>query len=334
MAKRRRQETKKKGIKRWPLILAFVLLCFLTGKLIFSYQKRIWQQGRFNFVLVDDAVFVFSLCQRDKSLNVVKIPENTYLEVTSGFGLYRVGAVYPLGQLEGRGGPLLMETIQEFLGVPIEAYTNISSKLKAQSAKLDKEKIVDLKRKVISWQIFLKPRKTLRFLKRDLETNLTFWDLAKIWWQLKKVNPAKLYYLDLDQRGTLIDFSLPDGGIGKKGDPLLLDSLLVQFFFEPQVREEKISIQVLNGTDYPGLARQASRIITNLGVKVAEMAKTEERVERCQLRGTGKELKSFTFQKIQKIFDCQVIRQETEGLKLIIGEDYKKKLFLKKSEKF
>lgn len=341
--KKRHKKTKKKGPKRIFLVLTLVLLCFLTGRLILSFQKRIWQGGRFNFVLVGDSFFVFSLCPRDKSFTVVKIPENTYLEVTSGFGLYRVGAVYPLGQLEGRGGPLLIETIQEFLGVPVEGYMNISSKLKerfsnesektsdavASSAKLDKEEVIDLKRKITSWTVFLRPGRLIKFLKKDLETNLTFWDLAKIWWQAKKVNPAKFYFLDLDQGGTLVDYSLADGGIGKTGDPLLLDNLLAQFFFEPEIREEKITIQVLNGTDYPGLGKQATRMIVNLGAKVTEVAKTEEIVKRSQLIGTGSALKSFTFQKIKKIFACQVIHQETEGLKLIIGEDYKKKLFSK-----
>ena len=104
------------------------------------------------------------------------------------------------------------------------------------------------------------------------------------------------------RKRVLTKFSLPDGQLGKKGNPVLIDSLLEGIFFEPKVRKEKIPIEVLNATAVPGLAQEAARVITNIGGKVVRVEKGEEKVLRSQLKGGKKEFKSFTFLKIKEIF--------------------------------
>lgn len=317
--------------KRWLIFLGLIIFSFLLVRLILSYRKSVWKKGRFNFVIASDPVLVFSLSAKKKSLTVVKIPQNTYVEVTRGFGLYRAEAVYPLGQLEGMGGNLLSETIQEFLGVPIEGWVRTRGKLFQPliSSKLDKNEILLLRKQIATLGVFLRPKVVIKFLKEDLKTNIPFWDLVKIWLRVREANAARIYFFDLERDGVLNNFPLPDGGSGKTGDPRSIDNLLEDFFFESEIRREKISIEVLNGTDSPGLAQRAARIITNLGGKVSQVKDNKKKVEKCQIEGDLRVLKSVTFFKIQKIFDCQVFKEEKEGLSLIIGESYQKKLFSK-----
>ena len=329
MKKRRTKKEEKGRLRRWMAILALFLLGFLSVKLVFNYRKRSWKKGRLNFVLASEPVLVISLSPTEKTLTVVQIPENTYVEATRGFGLYKIESIYPLGQIEGKGGGILAETAQEFLGIPVEAYIRINSKFEIRNSELDKEETVELKRKIASWMVFLRPQKLIKFLKEDLETNFGFWDIAKIWLNLKKISTGKIKFIDLEERMVLTEFSLPDGDVGKKGDPLLIDNLLAEFFFEPEIRKEGVSVEVLNGTNHSGLGKKAARIITNLGVKVIKVADSEEKVEQCQIKGTGEVLRSFALSKIKKVFDCQVVEDEKNEQILIIGSDYYKKLFSK-----
>jgi len=333
MVKRVKKE-KKRILKKWLAIIGLVFFCGLVVKIGLSYQKRIWQRGRLNFVFAGEPILVLSLSPKDKSLTIIKIPANTYLEVTRGYGFYRASAVYPLGELEGRGGQLLAETVQEFLGRPIEGYIRINSKLKAQNSKLNKEEIIELKKEITSWGIFLRPRVLIEFLKEDLKTNFCFWDELKIWLNLKKIKPARIELIDLDKAMVLEDFSLPDQEIVKKGDPVLIDNLLKESFFEPEIRKENISIKVLNGTNHSNLAEKAARLVTNLGAKVDKVGDSEEKVTETQIKANQQAKKSFTLAKIKEIFAAEVkfsttLEQDEEEIILIIGEDYYQKLFLK-----
>jgi len=327
--KRKKKKIEKGSLRRRLFVLGAICLFFVFGKLILSYRKSIWKKGRLNFVLATEPILVLSLSPDEKSLIVVKIPKNTYVETTRGFGLYKIESVYPLGELEGRGGQLLAETAQEFLGAPVEAHIGINSKFEIRNSKLDKEEIVELKRKMGSWRVFLRPGRLIEFLKEDMETNLSFWDIAKIWLSLKKVNVGRISFIDLEEKMILTEFSLPDGGIGRKGNPLLIDNFLQDSFFELEIRKEKISVEVLNGTDYSGLGQRIARIIANIGGKISKVGDSQEKIGKCQIKGDDQALKSFTLFKIKKIFDCQVLKGEKDGLILVIGDDYPKKLFSK-----
>ncbi|MBL7158890.1 LCP family protein [Candidatus Microgenomates bacterium] len=331
MIKKKRAKKKKEGsLKRWFFVLGAICLFFILGKLIFSYRKRIWKNGRLNFVLASKPVLFFSLSPEEKSLTIVKIPQETYVEVTRGFGAYKIESVYPLGELEKKGGELLIETTQEFLGIPVEAYARFYNfQFPISNFQLNKEGFIQAKRKIASWGVLLRPRKVLQFLKEDLETNLSYWDIVKIWLAFKKVNIGKISFIDLGEQRVFSKFSLADGGEGKKGDPLLVDDVLQEFFFEPEIRKEEILIEVLNGTDYSGLAHNAARIISNIGGKVVRAGDNEEKVKKCQLKAEKQMLKSFTFLKIKKIFDCQVLEEEGQDLIMIVGDDYQRKLFSK-----
>ena len=329
MKKKRIRKKKKGSLKRWFFVFGAICFIFFVGKLVFSYQKRIWKKGRLNFVLASKPVLFFSLSPEEKSLTIVKIPQETYVEATRGFGTYKIESVYPLGELEKKGGELLAETTQEFLGIPVEAHIKIISNFEFRNSKLDEEGFIDLKRQIASWGVLLKPRKVFQFLKEDLKTNLGYWDIIKTWFSFKKVNIGKIFFIDLGEQRVFSEFSLADGGKGKKGDPLLVDDVLQEFFFESEIRKEEVSIEILNGTDHSGLAQKAARIVSNIGGKVIRVGDNEEKVKKCQLKAGKQMFKSFTFLKIKKIFDCQVLEKEGLDLIVIIGDDYQRKLFSK-----
>lgn len=327
VGRKKPQGVSRSGLKRWIVLLFLIALCFLVGKIFLSYRKRVWQKGRFNFVFAAEPVLVLSLSPREESLTVVLIPQNTYIEAARSFGLYRAEAIYPLGELDGMGGQLLKGSVQEFLGVPIEGYIRINPKFEYRNSKFSQEELIDLKKRVVSWRVFLKPQKALKFIRENLATDLTFWDMARIWLQAKKVGSGKVNLIDLEKSGVLSPFHLPDGQVGKIGDPLLIDNLLKDFFLEPTVRSEKIAVEVLNGTDTPGLAGRAARIITNMGGKVTHVGESQERFDRSLLRGNKQVLGSLTAFKIRKLFDCRVVEEGGEILNLTVGREYKNQLF-------
>lgn len=120
--KAKRGKTEKKSI---PLVglLCLLLIFSILIKFYLSLKKSpFFFLQRVNFVLAtqEGRVTVFSL-QGSEGL-IFNLQEKSKVKVTRGFGEYELGKVYPLGELEKKGGSLLKETVQENFSIPIFGY--------------------------------------------------------------------------------------------------------------------------------------------------------------------------------------------------------------------
>lgn len=110
----------------------FIIICFclaaVAGLLFGGYQvfrqvknSPIWYLGKINLVLVGEkSISVFSLEGKDSRLTKLPFPKKIVLP--RGFGEYELGKIYRLGELEKRGGQLILETFRSSLNIPVAGY--------------------------------------------------------------------------------------------------------------------------------------------------------------------------------------------------------------------
>ena len=293
------KERKANKTRRFAFVcLFFILLILLVGfgyKISGSIGKSIWDgKNQINLAFDAQPVAIASFNPQENSANILIIPNGTLVEAAWGYGSYRVESLFGLGELDGRGGEVLATSLQEYLGIPIDAYASMeNAKCKVQSAKEAKDSILGV---------------FLNFLKNGGKTNLTKWDLFRLWWKINNIPEDKIKIFDLD--------------------PQLLEQIISGFAIDEKIKEEDLAIAVLNATDQPGLATKRSRLTRNIGgrvIGIGELENGEWKMEngKCQIRSKKIYKNSYTVKKLSKIFNCDWGGENLEGQRaevvLIIG---------------
>lgn len=115
-------------------------------------------------------------------------------------------------------------------------------------------------------------------------------------------------------------------------DPAKLDLELAGVFKDLEIVSEHLTVEVLNGSGKPEMANRAGRLINNLGATVIILGNSEKEGGPCEIKADEKVLKSFTGQRLKKIFNCREVLlkpgESRADLQLIIGLDYWQKLHL------
>lgn len=304
-------------------IIIIVLVFIALGLVIYdTLTKSQWDgRNRINIVLNQDPVTVFSLSLKDQKMVLLTIPDGTYIETINGYGFYRVESLYSLGDLVKLGGPLLAGSLQEYLGVPIDGYLTIQP---CQTAEVREKRICLLER---LWALMWSAK----------QTNLSRWDLVRLWWGIRQIRLSKIKVVDLCQNQNCDEVELPDGSKVWQLASEDLHKLSSNLLADSQIKDEGLSVAVLNGTSHYGLANRGARILTSVGTQILKISDWDNKTSVCEIRGAKKVSESYTFKKIQKLFDCR--RQEEDvsehrvDILVILGENYWDKL-TKRKENF
>jgi len=314
---------KKKKKRKW---LALIFLLILLGLLIFGFFKIFRSVGRslwdgksqFNLVINSQPVMVASFDYQEKNINLLLIPDGTLVEAIHGYGPYRIESLYKLGEMKGQGGNLLAGSLQEYFGLNLDGY------LTGTQYQPEKMKIKNF----LLNQFF-------EALRGREKTNLSRWDLLRIWWQVRKIREDKITVVDLAQTSASQEVELSDGSLARKIEPERLTRIINQFFIDEGFKKEDLTIAVLNKTEHFGLANNASEIINNIGGRVVQIGSLHDQVEAsgdCEIKSEKKYRNSYTIEKLKQIFDCHWSEGEENEQRakilLLVGEDYWAKLNL------
>lgn len=130
--------TYKRHLRKSRLKLGFSFIGFVAGLMLSGWLWRLaamsqWK-GRDDFSYVEqrgDGLTVKTLIPEYSKLVTWKIPGNTLVNASYGYGTYQWKNVFALGQIEGKGGQVLARTSQETLGLEIKGWqsgrqTNLS----------------------------------------------------------------------------------------------------------------------------------------------------------------------------------------------------------------
>ena len=306
-SKKRKNKKTKLALTVLGLIVLLILFSqvqsltqtlFSPWKLSASSDRPYSWNGEFNInlVLKDKDISFVSYNPKEQKIIIIKIPDETYLDVPQGFGKWQLRAVYDLGQSQ-----LLKNTLAGFFGLPVDGF-------------VETNQLADFLQK--------NPFSFLSLLP-SLKTDLTLWELMRLKIGLTKVRFDKIIEIDLVK--VLDKTSLPDGSSVLTADPVKLDGILS--LSEPSFVSEQKSIAVFNATDHPQLAQKANRLISNLGGHVIIVSNSKIRLKTTVTYGE----KSATLTRLQQIFgaDGKINPEQLEGIEssraeinLFLGEDY------------
>ncbi|OGY20668.1 MAG: hypothetical protein A3A65_00575 [Candidatus Chisholmbacteria bacterium RIFCSPLOWO2_01_FULL_49_14] len=308
-------------IKRWLLVLGMVMTLALIGMSLRAYGQRVWkgndritialQTGQSS--LKSSGVYVVSFLKSEKAVSVISFPVGIQVEASGGHGSWKVESLYPLGELNGKGGELLKHSLSEFLGVPIQGWI-VDEKT---DPGMNREGVIHNLQQILG-KSMVAPR----------TTNLTLWDSFRLLSNLFLTHTSVGDWVDLSQSKILIQASLPDGSQSYSADPALVDHLSQQLFLQPQLIDEALSIAVVNATEHQGLGARAARLIANSGGEIVGVSDRNQISEETTIIVSSKQnLTSFSagFLSSQFLAD-QVIQGETSGeradIVLVVGEGY------------
>ena len=306
-------------------LLAFLLI---LGGVVFkisrSAAKSVWDgQSQLNLALnpslAGQPVLIAAFNPEEKLVNIFLIPAGTFIETIHGYGPCRVESVYRLGELNKKGSELFQGSLQEYLGIPVDAFASISN-FEFPISNETKNSLSEL----------------LVGLLKSGKTNLTKWDVIRLWWSLRNIRQDKVNLVDLGQTSASQEVDLLDGTKANKIDTERLESIMSQFFVDKKLKQEDLTVAVLNGTNHAGLANKVATLIKNIGGQVMTVGDTEngqgESLRQCQIKSEKKYKNSYTVRKLSHVFDCQwegePMAEQRANLVLIVGKSYWEKLVL------
>lgn len=316
----------RKKRRKFRMLISVILATFLLIVLFRANQiighSIFLSNDHFGIVLNTNPIAFFHINRESGQKNIVLVSSDTYVEATRGFGLYRMGSIWALGEIEGEGGKLLSETMQELLAVPVHAWLGRSD---ATTLSSDDGYVSDLKAQ-FSLQKLLVPS-----FSEEFATNLTIIDKFLLVVELFNVRANQIDVLDLSATDAVSEFELADESRAISVDVEILDTVTGSIFENQKIREEGLSVEVRNATDRPFLAQKASRTLSNLGVKVVRVGNSNVNEPRCVVYGSEDLKKTETAKTIRALFNCSFITDEQgrsiEDLEVVIGESYSEKLF-------
>jgi len=271
-------------------ILIFSTL--LTLWLFFRYKNlNLNRLSRLTFVVCDlnDQTAVFSF--EDKKGLILKLPAKEKINLAYGFGEYELGKIYLLGELEKKGGMLLIESIRNWLSIPIFGY------FVAEEVNIDD---LDSSPKKIFTEIFLKS------LAGKIKTNLNKFELISLYLRVSNLNEL--------QRAT------KDSNFSVKS-----------IFEDRKLREEAVPIGIFNATNHAGLAQKEAAFLEKVGGRVVRVADKEKNEDKCKLSVRSNLQQSYTFYWLKHVYNnCQIELSQSDldraDINLSLGENEWKKL--------
>lgn len=285
---------KKNKYRRIILIVGFIILisvivfgCFylVYKNLKYSYLSRL------TFVGLDSdnqTAIIFSF--EDNRGVLWKLPAKERITLAYGFGEYELGKAFALGELEKKGGTLLVKSLENWLSIPIFGYFIEKEENFEQYSGKPERFITD-----IIWRGFTGGNKT----------NLSKSELFFIYLSARKLNELQV---KVKEKETNLKDSLKDR----------------------RLREESFSIEVLNATEHPGLAQEAAVFWEKAGGRVVRIADSEKKEDSCKLLINSNLKESYTLFWLKIVYkDCRFGEKksgsERADITLVLGEDEWKK---------
>ncbi len=316
--------------------LAVIALCVLLGLFVLSksisgftslfqpIDSNIAERGysldfetSVNIVFKSQNVWVLNYDPNKKQAILLKIPDDTLIEVSKGYGLWLVGSIYDLGQEENPkiGGELLKDSLSNLLGLPIDGVI------------VGGEESDDLEKIVFGFKI--SPLKLISFFSQ-YKTDLSPLEVLKLYQAISKTREDKIVNLDLENTELTQSLLLPDSTRVLGFDSVNIDLFVRENMFDEVLSTESKTIAIYNGTDHPGLGSKVSRIITNLGADAVILTNAEKKLQKTVILG---DKESESFKKIALTFapyclkedcasdDLKVISSRAD-ISIVLGEDY------------
>ena len=326
-----------KNLRRFStLAILLLLVIFAFLKLI---KGSIWDgTHRFTMIIQElpgevqktKSLAIFSIEPVENRAIYTLIPANVLLEVPYGYNNYQAASIYQLGELDkGRGGGrLLTKSIEATFGIAVDGYLVAKEDALPYLPK-DAEQIKQIKPLYFSLLKGIFSLPSLLLKTKTIHTNLSFMDKWRLWNAIRKIRIDQISFSNLiDNQALKIDH-LPDGTEVMLINRDLIDSFFSDHFQDARIREENISLEVVNATDKEGLANEFSRILEHMGANVVLKNTAKEQLkDACYVYYSKDKVRSSAIvTKLRQFYKC-VVENVNNGqtnlsdVRIVLGEGY------------
>lgn len=311
MRKNRRKKSIFSGGSK-PFVFFLALAILVLAGFFLSLKKQdffpsFWDgKRRLNFLVIGKTIEVVSFSPIEEAGGIILLPPETYLETTHGYGNWRLSSILSLSEQENRKETLLRESLEEFLGIPLDGFLFYPSFLK-----------------------FKAPKALFFAVLGRVRTNFRLFDLWQIWQKAGPIRFEEKNTFDLKETSVLSELVLKDGSRVYSADVLQLDQLVSKFATDENLRNENLKIEVVNASGKAGLAKRGARIIGNIGGDVISLKGSETEIDKCQIKSEKKNRGSYTLKRIGDFFHCDYregIGESRADMVVVLGNDYFRKL--------
>jgi hypothetical protein len=270
---------------------------------------------------VCDPILIASFEPEQKKVDLISLPSDFYLEVP-GYGWYPASSAYGLGQLAKppQGARVFAFALSSAIQGPIDYYIKFKDE---NFSHLSKEKITSLAKKIGEPEGLILAFRAVGWISKNMETNLTLFDIYRLWWEAKNIRINKINYLTLPLN-YFEDLILPDGRIVKIFGEQGIGEYAPSFFSDQKILNEKFSLEILNATSKEGIGGKVAKIVEAAGVDVSFIGNYQGLVKKSILEVKKEEKNSVTARRISRLFDLEKQEKKEKGLSemtLILGED-------------
>lgn len=282
-SRRTKKERLKPGniLRLFLFALSVVLLAGVLWRLYSSWINRIWlAPSRITVVVAQEDPIIYSYNPAAKSIFIVKIPKNTQIEASYGYGNWFTGSLFDLGEQEHLGGDLLAQSVQKEFGMPVDAW-------------------VDSRGEVLfthnGYSGFFG------------ETNLTLFDRLNLILAISGSDPSLYREIDLVTEGVIKEIKLTDGEMGFEVIPERA-KVVFELLKDDAVLSERKTAVIVNLSEEPGLAVKVAQIVGTLGIRVigVQTGNVARNSETCSIRAFGEDSESLSVQRVSRILDCEI----------------------------
>lgn len=315
-------------IRRMILVTVILLVAAVTFYLIAADSK--WDgKRRYTVILDGDPLVLFSSQPGNFDATILLIPGDTMLEVPFGYNQYNAQSVFKLGNLDRKrgGGMLLSKSIENTFGILTDGF--IAQKSNDKYTLLQNaSQLGQIKKTYFSiWTILTRFYK-IPFFFQNIQTNISFSDLIKLWMAVRGLRLDQISLMDLSESPVLKSDILPDQTSVNLVDEELFDQLFISKFHDQNIRLQNAAIEVVNATAQDGIASKFSRILQHLGGNV--VAKTSTTVSDTKFNciieiGKKEYASSMIVKRLVDYYKCSIKQAENTGvadIKVILGEDF------------
>jgi len=293
----------------------FIVLGFLAIGVWIFFPRPKNPYGRETYILVSDPMIVASWSSADRTLTLISLPSDIAAEGTHGYGIYSLAAFWRLGEIDKKDGTVLVESVSEALGIPIDGYIGP----KTGEFAYGNDALTTTK------AIFSFPNS----IWGRYRTNIPFKKFIDLAWLLNFSRPARVNTYDFTRNSSAVaqESVLPDGSSVRILDPERVDAQLKSVFEDAPIRRESVTVAVYNTTAMPSLGNRVGRLLTNVGVSVVAVGNDKPEIETCTVTGPEQAMKSKSAEVIVVIFGCTRVVGDTSRADLIIriGKTYAKR---------
>lgn len=274
-------------------VVGLAVLAGIGGSIFFLLKPS--PLPRYTVVIIGNPYLIVSWNRTDDSMVAVSIPSTVRIEATHGYGTYSLEALYKLDRMDNRGGTLLLTSLTDALGYPVDAYLDMSTgrRLLSDDIRSDFHDV---------WTFSHITNALLG--QRGSVSPASLFGLVKT---AMTIRDEKLQTFDFKKYpGLIVQEELPDGTTADTLDARRVADTLIGMFEDPKIREERLRVALFNTTKLQGIGQKASNILSTMGIFVVSVTNDDTERSSCLIRTKQDLVESKTIQVLQALHSCSI----------------------------